>query len=271
MRDFIRLKSFNAVGARQRATLDVPPTDIYHSLHITHKRSGVLATQAQMEAEIERIEIEINGTVQRSFTPAQLFKMHALYGVAVSAGHIPIYFSEPWARSAQGEDSKAWGTQDVETFTVVVKLASGATAPSLECHAEVELGNRPMGLIEKWSNYTVPVSAIGVTPWNPNIEPLDSYYGITAFSGDITDFSIRVDNRDRKEASLALLNATLTNKELVPQTDVVHMLFNDTLRVSDSLPMKLGQNAKVRNFRVDFTLDAANSFEVITQTLGRPN
>ena len=49
------------------------------------------------------------------------------------------------------------------------------------------------------------------------------------------------------------------------------MLFNDTLRVSDSLPMKLGQNAKVRNFRVDFTLDAANSFEVITQTLGRPN
>jgi hypothetical protein len=270
--DFYKLQSFNAVGAGQRATLNVPTTAIYHQTPLTYKRNGVLATEAQMKSDLKMIRLLLNGRVQREFTATELFTENAFRDLPVSDGIVPIWLTRPWARAAEGEDALAWGTRNIETFQIEVEIDAAAVSPSLEAHALVENApNRDIGAIEKWHRYNVPVSAIGVASWNPNIEPLSSYCGLTCYSTDIDGVKVVVDNTNKFEGDLEQINALYEHAELVPQANAVHLAWDYRGRLSDSLPMAFSNGYKVRNFRVDFTMGAANSFSVTARRLGLPD
>jgi hypothetical protein len=271
--DFIQLKSFNSVAPGQNATLQVDTNRVYHDLQITHFRNGVAATPAQMITDIEFVRILIDGKVQREVKPAELFALLAERDLPVLDGILHIPFAWPHARTALGEDQMAWGTLDVESFEVEVKLASAAVSPALSARALVEPAgvNRQLGAIEKWQRFTVPVAAIGITPWTPNIEPQEPYYEILCFSGNINSAVAKVDGKEVFGGTKEQLEALYKSRGLVPQTNVFSIAWDGRNRVSDALPMRYDNGNKVRDFLVEFDMAAATSFTALTRRVGLRN
>lgn len=270
MRQFVTTNSFNAVAAGGTATVSLPVRNrIYHSL-VLYYGTGTAGgpTEANMIAEIEEVRIKVDGKVQRRFTAEELFAINAFNGVAVEDGILPIFFSEPWRRTAQGEDALAWGTGDINTFQVEVDIASGATAPTLSARVEIEAGIRAMGTIVKWRKFVVPVSATGVVNLT-TLPMLDAYYRMHAFSGNIADVEIRVDQAEVFKATQTQ-NDHLLSKVYgkTPQASTYHVSFDRTDRVSDALPMVRADGGRVSEFRLDFNMSAAASFPLLTETLG---
>lgn len=271
--EFIPLKSFNSVGVGQNATVQIDTNRIYHDILLNHKRSGVDATIAQMQSDIELVRVRIDGKTQREFTPAELFAILAERDLPVLDGFLHIPFAWPHARTTIGEDSLAWGTKDVESFEIEVKFAGAAVAPSLSGRAFVENKgvNRVLGAIEKWQRHNVPVSAIGNTPWTPNIEPLEPYYQILAFSSDINSATVKVDGEEKIGGTKATLEALYKSRGINPQTGVFSLMWDLRNRVTDSQNMKYDNGNKVRDFLVEFDMAAATGFNVLTRRLGLRN
>ncbi len=267
-RKLIDLPSFSSVAAGATAAIDLPVTDIYHSLRLNYGTSTAGGpTQANMESEITEIRVKVNGVVQRTMSAAQLFALNAYHGIPVNDGFLPIYFSEPWRRSAQGEDSLAWGMADVETFQVEVDIAAGATNPTLSATAVKEAASRAMGPIVKWRRFRVPVAAVGVV----NVSTLpknDAYYALHAISGNVSDVTVKVDEREVFQATAANASAYYKEQGFTPQTGYFHVDFAPTGRVADALPMRDARGNRVSDFQVDFNMSAAASFDLITETLG---
>lgn len=270
MRDFIATNSFNAVAPGATATLDLPTGAlIYHGLQILYGTGTVGgANQANMEAEITAVRIKLNGKVQRRFSAAELFAINAFHGIGFEAGILPIFFSEPWRRTGEGEDALAWGMADIDTFQIEIDIAGGATAPTLEARAEVMRGNRNLGPITKWRRYTVPVSGIGIVNYT-TLPKNDAYYKLHCFSGNVAAIDVRVDQLERFEATAARNEARLRQVYAKsPQAGVFHAVFDPTDRVSDALQMRKADGSPVSEFRIDFDMSVAASFDMIAETLG---
>lgn len=277
MRDLVSLKDFSSVGAGQRATLDIAPGPTFHGLIFEFKRGGALATQAQMEADISLIRLKLNGKVQREFTPTQLFKILGAYNQPIVTGYIYIPFSEPWARTPLGEDGLAWGTgEGVETFQISVDIVGGVPSPELKAFAEVSYEKRAIGFIKKMRSNEVPITKTGVNAYSPEIQPLDSYSAIHCFSSNITSLEVETDRNERFEGSKTFLDALYRQKGITPQTGVTHIMFNQTGRPEDALPMVVVDTGgrvigPVRQANINFVMSAATSFTAISETIGRPD
>ena len=272
-RNFITTNSFQAVAAGQTATLELPVGSlVYHELLLIYGTStGGGPTEANMEAEVTEVRIKLDGKVQRVFSAAQLFDLNRVNGITVAAGFLPIFFGEPWRRSADGEDALAWGTQDISTFTVEVDIAAGATAPTLDARIVVDRVRRPLGPIVKWRRFTVPVSAVGIV----NVTTLpkqDAYYRLHAFSTLIDDVEVNIDQLEVFKMDDAHMRELYTEMGLAVPAALTSIIFDPTQRVGDALAMVTrlpnGQSQAVSEFRVDYNMNTATSFPLITEVLG---
>lgn len=271
-RDFVETNSFNAVGAGQTATVDLPVGGVtYHALQLNYSTTNAGgATKANMEKEIKEIRLNVDGKVQRRFSAAELFAINAFNSRAVKNGLLTVFFSEPWRRGVVGEDSLAWGTADLQTFQVEVDIAAIARAPTLSAKAYVERVGREMGPIVKWRRHNIPAAATGVHNWT-TAPRQDAYYRVHAFSSDIADVEVTVDQREVFSATRNQINALYEDLKLAPQAKIFHVAFDPTQRVSDALTMFVGDGANARpisELRFDFNMTAAKAFDVITETLG---
>ena len=268
MPDLVTMPSFNAVAAGQTATLRLPTNYTYRTLAINYKAGAgpADANEATIKTDLEAMRLKVDGKVQRRFTATELLEILQFRGIAHADGEVPIFFAEPWARTPAGEDVFAWGTQDVATFELEVDIAAGAVNPTLSASAWVSLINRPLGAIVKWRKFTIPVTATG----DVNVTTLpkrDAYKALHAFSGDVTAFEIRTDQRERIDADVGPWNNHLVRLGWAPQANVLHIPFDASGRFEDVLPM-MRNGRPVNDFRVDFTMGAANSFDLITEVLG---
>ena len=100
--------SFAGVAVGALATMDIEPEHLYHGLDLYYRRADVDQAKAVIITDIEYVEVVINGTVQRRFTPTQLFAIDEFKGGVFSNGRIPIRFSEPQRVTPIGEDGTAW-------------------------------------------------------------------------------------------------------------------------------------------------------------------
>ncbi len=273
-RRLVSLPSFSAVAAGQTAAIDLPVTDVYHGLRIKYNTTVAGGpTRATAEAHIPQIRVKVNGKVQRRFSLKQLNALNAYHGIPFTAGDatkpaiFPIYFSEPWRRSAQGEDSLGWGMADVETFQVEIDLDAAAAGASLSMVGIKEKGNRPMGPIVKVRNFRVPVSAVGVVNLT-TLPKQDAYYALHANSSDIADATVLVDQEEIFRMTGDDANAYYAEQGFTPQSGWFHIDFAATARVADALPMRDTAGNRVRDFRVDYNMTAANSFDLLAEVLG---
>jgi hypothetical protein len=272
-RNFITTNSFNAVAPGQKATLSLSVGGFaYHGLLLTYGTATAGGpTRVNMEAELTQIALKINGKEQRVFSAAQLFAINEVNGIAFAPGFLPIFFSEPWRRTVVGEDGLGWGTGDVATFTVEVDIDAGATSPTLEARALVDRTNRPLGPIVKWRRFTVPVSATGIV----NVTTLpksDAYYRLHAFSTLIDDVEVKVDQVEVFKATDAQMRELYAEQGLSVPAALTSIIFDATQRVGDALPMFVQTGPKttrpVSEFRVDYNMNTATSFTLITETVG---
>lgn len=272
MRSLISLPSANAVGAGQTATFDVPARDLYHGISIFYTESGVAASQAVMEAAITEIRLKIDGKVQRRFSAASLFKVLGFYGDTVDAGYLPIYFSEPWRRTTQGEDALAWGMADVSTFTIEIDIAIGRTAPALSAKAMIERVSRPLGIIKKWRQFTVPATNTGI--YNLTTLPKgDAYMALHMFSANVADVEVKIEGREEFKGTRADLIHWYARHGLQMQTGVFTIAFDQTNRVADALPTRYpGPNNTpgplISDFRIDINMSAGANFLLLTEVIG---
>lgn len=277
-RRFINAGAFNAVSAGQTATLDLSVGNLaYHMFQLEYGTGAAGgATQAQMESDITEIRIRVNGKVQRRMSAKQLLAINKWNGLAVDAGagagqngFLPIWLSEPWRRSAQGEDALAWGTSDIQSLQLEVDLAAAANAPKFpDPSAEIERVARGLGGIIKYRKFRVPVSGIGQVQFFPPRS--DAYARIHAFetaAGDIADVKVTIAGEDVFDATDDKIEAIYKSYGLVPQAGVFHIAFDRTQRVFDFESL-VRNGATVGDFRLDFNMAVANSFDLITEVFG---
>ena len=273
----VSTNSPNGVSAGQTATIDLPVGNlVYHSLLLRYQTSTAGgATKTNIEAEIDEVRLKVNGKVQRVFSAAQLYLMNAFNGRpaadyagdASNPGTLPIFFGEPWRRTAQGEDALAWGMADVDTFQVEIDIASGATSPTLDSKVIVDHVGRPMGPIVKWRRFQQPISATGITT-NTNLPRNDDYLGLFGFSANIADVEVKIDQLESYKLTAAeQIDLQLAHGK-TPQTGLFAVDFDFTDRVAETLRMKRSDGRPVSEFRVDWNMSSATSFTLISETLG---
>ncbi len=270
-RRIIELTDFNAVGAGQKATLKVPVGALaYHALFITYGTgTGGGANQTNMDAEITRIRLNIDGVTQREFSAAELFAINAYHGVAFATGSLPIFFSELWRRTVQGEDALAWRVGDVDTFQVEIEIDAGATSPTLEARAiyeDIPADQSAMGPIVKWRRFNIPVSSTGIRN-ESGLPKNNPYYAIHCFSANIDNVRLETDQRVWWDLTETGMTQAITAYGFVPQASMYHIDFGHTGRVADLLPMVVA-GREVGQFKIDFDMGAASGFDIVTETFG---
>lgn len=267
MKTINSLPSFNGVAAGSTATLNLPIIGVYHALRLYFTLGGVAATIAEMAALITGIRVKINGKVQRTYSAAELMALNAFRGIAPVNGHLPIFFAEPWRRTAQGEDVLAWGMVGVSTFQVEVDIAAGATSPALLAVAEKSSENRSLGAIVKVRKFAF--SAAGAGAFNIQTLPkTDNYFAMHMGTAAISDVEIKVNQVEQVAASRSMVHQMVTEKGWVPQTGYTHLAFDHTGRVGDILMVKDSKGTQAADFRVDLTMTGAANFTLITEVVG---
>jgi hypothetical protein len=270
----VTLPSWNAVGAGQTATLDLPVDRRYHAVFIRYLTNSLEPAQTEMEADITAIRVNINGKSQRDWRNLNhLNKVLAFNNQDYDPGFIPIYFSEPWRRSALDEDRLSWGMSNVSTFQIEADIASGATSPALSGFALIDNVQEPLSGIIKTRTQTVPVSATGITTVS-TLPKSDSYYRLHAFEtteADISDVDIEVDQLTVFDLTNAQVDRLLLSSRLSGQAATFHIPFDATQRTGDVLPMVKADLTRVAEFRLDFNMAVAADFTLVSEILGNPD
>lgn len=267
------------VAAGQIATVDLPVDRRYHAVVLQYAESGTLANLATMEAAITRISVKLDGRVQRQYSAAELNVLNAARGLAFQAGLIPIWFSDPTSRTPQGEDSLAWPLEgNKETFQIEVEIASGRTAPTLKGWSLVDNmrgpnnTRLPLGAIVTTRKFQVGVSSTGIRTLTSDIPrtlgDIRAMHFFETAANDITDVLIEVDQFKTFERNRTLNDAILRQLEYVPDPAVFSVLFDETGRVQDRLPMRRADGSLVAELRVDATMAVANDFSLLVEYVG---
>jgi len=154
----------------------------------------------------------------------------------------------------------------VSNFTIEVDIDAAASAPTLNARGIISRVTRPMGDIVKWKRFTYNAGASGLF----NIQDLpkiDAYYAVHFATGSIDNLLVKLDGADVWDFTEAQMQAYLTNEGLVPQTNYYHLDFAATQRVSDYLPMVIG-NKTASEFRLELTMAGSATFTAIAETVG---
>lgn len=273
-RRFVNMPSFNGVAVGSTATLDCPTVDTYHKLMIEYREAGVLATRPNLEAAVLEIRLLVNGSVQRTFSAAQLNAINAFRGIGFDAGMIPIFFSEPWRRTPAGEDALAWHMGDVRTFQIEVDIDAAATTPTLSAVAVKETSSFAMGPIVQWKRGVVQVAGTGDLNYagNGDLNSVYAYHAFEAAAADITDIEVKLDDRIEFTATNPQATAHYADHGFVMQAAVFSVAFDHTSRTSDSLELvrRNAGNAVIgaKALAVKFNMAVASNFTLLSETLG---
>lgn len=274
-RELLLTNSFSSVAAGSTATLELPVGEFtYHSLQLLYGTTTVGGpNEANMRAEVNEVRIIIAGKVQRVFSAAELFDaLNGPNGIVVSDGFLPIFFSEPWRRSVNGEEALAWGTNDIPPIFIEVDIDAAATNPTLSARIEVDRTRRNLGPIKKVRRFTVPAAAVGLHNLT-TLPRIDAYQRLHAFSTVIDDIRIVLDGSDVWDLTDGQARELYQQKGFTDIAAVTSVMFDHTQRAADVQEMRLvlpnGRGVKQRSeFRIDFNMSAATPFTLLTESIG---
>jgi hypothetical protein len=277
----VPITNIQGVAAGQVATIDLPTDRRYHEIALYYTESGAAVTVANMKTAITSIRISLNSRVQREYSAAELFAINAVNGdqYAAAPSFIPIYFSEPWRRSAGGEDLLAWALegQGIDSFQIEVTIAAGRVSPALSGRAIIDNARAPDGSmiplapIVTTRRRSVDVSATGVRTLIDMPRNLGAYERLHCFedtAGDISNVRVTVDQMIAFDLGDDLNDDLLDAAGFVPQAGIFHVVFDETQRVGDALPMVANNGRPVAELQLDFTMVNASAFTMVSELIG---
>ncbi len=148
--NLVQMSSFQAVQPGSIANLPLPKNGPTYVGLLPQYFSGsgqTVANDAKIISDIERVSVKVNGDAQIELTGQELLELSDFYGYDRAAGVIPIHFVRPEFETPGEEDHFAWGTADVTTLSLEIKLAAAAANPRLVCHGMIlrDTGKRNLG------------------------------------------------------------------------------------------------------------------------------
>lgn len=265
-----KMPSFVSVAAGSTASVTIPRGPTYRALHLYATVSGSAATEAQMKASFDAIRLKINGVTRLEGSATDLLDpLSAFYGYATASGVLSIYLALPWLRTIQGEENMAWGTADVDTFTVEIDMNGSASVDAMSLYAEVDPVSRPLGLIREVHKIVVAPSATGVyevpdlPKQNGALMALHFDHTGSAVLTGLEVFADQVQMFDLNETVHAAILGYADRRN--PQTGYIHLDMLRLNRLDDAFPL-----ANLQDFRCKLTVGTAGSVPIIMETLNAP-
>lgn len=269
---------FSNVNGGSTATCEVATDGVYTKLELGYVSGAtpVPATEAVIADELELIRLKVNGKPQQEYTAAQIIAWLKSHGRTIRTGFLNIPFSLPWMKTIGGQDYTRWGTADINTFHVEVKLKAGVQNPSLKLRYVKDMFNEPMGQILKFRNQVLGVTSTGLRT-ETNLDKIPRYLQWLFFMGganDINSINIELDRRTIWEATAAQQSEHLAEYEFIEQPNVFMVPFNYRKRSFEYLdPFVLdGQGRRVRphnSFVLELDMAAANDINMMQVIIGQ--
>ncbi|WOF73806.1 major capsid protein P2 [Parvibaculaceae bacterium PLY_AMNH_Bact1] len=262
-----KLPDFSPVQAGAQAAIQIPRGPTYRTLILKYARGGTPATEAQLKSDIEQVRIKVNGTTRWAATGTRLVDiLTKYYGHTLTDGLLFIDLARHDLATIQGADNLAWGTNNVQTLTLEVDIASGAVNPEIEAHAVIDPVKRDLGMIvECWE---VPFStAVGGTFEISTIpEARGQLFAMHVAGANATGLEVEIDNVIFQNAPSDVLNALYARvpSGRVPQADYQHYTPTYLDRLDDVLPLS------AQDWRLKVAMSAAGSADIFMETLNQP-
>lgn len=213
------------VAAGGTASIQPDPVGTYFGLRLYYTRSGTAATVAQIASDISKIRVLLNGTTQWELTGAELQAVNAFRGISPADGEIPLWFHEPYRKSELAQDFRSWGMVGIDTFTVEVDIASGATSPGLTCLRYWLPQPTVMGEIRKFKRQTIPITATGDTTIS-TLPRNDRQLIFHCNSSNITNWKVKTNNFELYNHSPTRLHNLAKEYGYTAQSGWSHMAFD---------------------------------------------
>jgi len=245
----IQLPSLRGVGAGAVATSQLPVGVTYHAIALRCTIAGVEATAAQILAQVSRIKLTLNGDPKIDASATELAAVDRHWHTRNSVdpvgqgGILHIWLARPELQEIDGQDGPAWGTADVNSLTLDVTLAGGATIDAIDLRAWITKGE-PLGRHICLRRLTDSMGAAGDKVLsdfqNPNAE-----YQLLALHIDksggagnlITSITLKADQNEEWDGPYANLQALFAPYGLTQVSGWTHLPFAFRGRPLDSLPM----------------------------------
>lgn len=270
----ITLPSFNSVAAGARATVALPVGARKYQTLILQYKDGT-PNQAAIEADLTNLRLLLNGKVQWELSVARLNLLNASNGLAFVAGHILIPLSAPWARTVPGEELFGWGTANVSNFSLEIDIAGTAVAPVLAGWSEIEDVVEPIGAIVKRRVYSSKTASGAGVMQITDLPRRDAFSRIHLFTVQATRVKVVADAVEFFDLTRAAAGILYAKQKIVAPANTFTVAFDATQQVTDLLPMTrnvpgLGV-VPVQDFRLDVTMAAGATFDVLAETVGQPD
>lgn len=254
MRRIEKMPTPQGTGVNQTATLNLPLGPTYHHLNIRCKTAaGADIPVASWGTYIGEIRLMVNGDTRIEIEAADLVKLNQYYGQTLTAGVLPLFLSQPWARTMAGEDNSAYGTaKGIASFTLEIDLKATAVK-DLAVYA-VQSEPRPFAGHMRIQKFSKQMGLQGTKEISDLPRGAYNMLGLHMDTASINTIEVLTNNLKVHESDLVLRSAHSKVIGRAPQAGFTHVDFMGENRLSEVLPMALN------DFRVklDFTADNVN-------------
>lgn len=263
----VKLEPFENVGAAKRATIKTTRV-LGNTVEAFHIKLGGTFTKAQ----IDLLRVKLNQKTIVEVTGTQLDKMNQYAGQPASATHLSVYFTEPRARTVQGQLLGAIDTSlGIRDVTIEVDVNAAATNPTLQAWSEISppkmLGN---------TNENALIRALLLSTLTPNSaakHTLSVNTGSAAgallkrlniFHTNLTQFGVKRDGIDVfEEVDTALNSFVEDNNGHDPQSGLYVADFINDDNQSRALTTRRPDGTEVTH-QFQFTVSGADTLYVLS-------
>jgi hypothetical protein len=261
-----RLPAANQVSAGTTSTFQVPLGPTYRSLNLRYTSGGSDANEATQASDIERIRLKVNGISRIDVSGARWHSLVKYYGFSIADGVFPIPFSRKYLRTTAGEDNTSLGTGNLQSLTLEVDIASGATTPTLALDGEQIPVVRDLGSMIQVLENTFTAGASGTFEVSTLPRSNGALKALHMHSSAITAAELSLDSLNMFDADLVTARAIYAQMGRVPQSSVQHIEPTYLDRLADLWPLD-----KVQDYRAKLTMSGSGSVVFVQETLGVPN
>lgn len=139
---FDQMPDFTNIGAGLKALCRPALGQSYLWMEFLFTIAGVAATKAQILAQVANIRILVDGVVKFELSGTDAVYLAEYYrpgpggtGCVGATGVLPIFFARPWMEDLRNQDAPAWGLLGIDSFTIEITLAGGATINAIGGYA----------------------------------------------------------------------------------------------------------------------------------------
>jgi hypothetical protein len=262
---------FENVGAGKRCIARIPVGATYLESFLVATVGGAAASAAQLKSDIEYVRLTANAKEKWNITGAQLYAYDEFFrsGVIGATGIMPLFHRRPWMQTIANQIGPRYGTADLTSLTLEVKLSSGAAIDGLSLFHRQE-GATPLGTHNTLLTENRPYAAIGTQQiFDLPRDPSTRLFGLHLQTDEthVTRIQLKADNFTELDVTVGELKRVyaLETSPRTWQTGFVHLDFSVRGLFDDTIPMTMDK------LELAVTYDAAPGNVPIVMDIARPS